>query len=91
MWDRGGKTAPGAERRNSNGDGNMDGGGTGTRTRTGMSTRAGMRARTEAGTWTRIEMEVEGRESLGTFEVVIEAIETGRKTREGGATPTSNK
>ena len=40
--------------------------------------------RAEAGTGTRIEMKVEGRESLGTFEVVLEVIEMGRKTREGG-------
>ena len=53
--------------------------GTGTRTGTGISTRAGMGARTGAGAGMRIEMNVEGRESLGTFEVVIV-----RKTREGG-------
>ena len=35
----------------------------------------------EAGTGTRIEMRVGVRESLGTYEVVIEV---GRKTREGG-------
>ena len=34
-----------------------------------------------AGTGTRVEMRVEGRESFGTFEVVIEV---GWKTREGG-------
>ena len=50
--------------------------GTETRTRTGMSTRPGMRATTEAGTGTRIEIRVEGIESLGTFEVVIEVTRT---------------
>ena len=51
----------------------VEGTGTGAR----MSTRAGMGARTGAGTGTRIEIVVEGRESLGTFEVVIEVIEVG--------------
>ena len=43
--------------------------GTRTRTRTGMSTRAGMGART--GTINRTETRVEGRNSLGTFGVVM--------------------
>ena len=64
----------------------VTGTGAGTGTRTGMSTRAGMGARTGAGTGTRIEMRVERRDSLGTFEVVMEVliVEVGRKTREGG-------
>ena len=40
-----------------------------------------MGARTGVGTGTRIEVIEEGRESLGTLQVVIEV---GRKTREGG-------
>ena len=39
-----------------------------------------MGARTGAGTRSRIDMNVEGKESLGTFKVVIEV---GWKTREG--------
>ena len=61
------------------------GAGTGGNTRTGMSTRVGMGAGTGAGTGertgTRVEMRVGGRESPGTYEVVIEV---GFKTREGG-------
>ena len=58
---------------------------TGTGARTGMRTRAGMRART-GGRVTGDDDKEEGggegeRDSLGTYEVVIEA---GRKTREGG-------
>ena len=44
---------------------------------TGMSSRVRMEARTGVGTETRIYMRVVERESLGTFEVVIEV---GRKT-----------
>ena len=44
--------------------------GTGSRTRTGMSTRAGVGARTGAGKGTRVDRRVEGREGMGTFEVV---------------------
>ena len=68
-------------REGANGDGNRDGVGTGTRTSTGMSTRAGMGPRTGAGTGTRIERQVEGRDSLETYKVVIEV---GRKTRGRG-------
>ena len=57
------------------------GAGTGTKTSTGVITSGGMGARTGSGTGTIIEMRVEGRESSGNFEVVIEM---GRKTREGG-------
>ena len=54
-----------------------------------------MGVRTEPATGTRIyyiiDMRVKGRGNPGTFEVVIiEVIEVGRKTRKGGATPTSN-
>ena len=45
--------------------------------RTGAGTEAGTRERTG----TRIEMGVEGRESLGTYEVEIEGV---WKTQEGG-------
>ena len=55
------------------------GAGTGTRVNAAMSTTAGMGARTGAGTRTRIEMRVEGRESLRTYEGVIEV---GRNMRE---------
>ena len=55
--------------------------GTETRTSTGMRTRVAMGERTGAGTGTRVDMRVEGRESLGTFEV---AVEVDWKTREGG-------
>ena len=58
--------------------------GTGTRAGTGtrmMSTRARMGAKARGRTETRIEMRVEGRESLGTSKVVTEI---GWKTREGG-------
>ena len=41
------------------------------RTRTEISTREGMGARTGAGTVTRTEMTVEGRENLKTYKVVI--------------------
>ena len=51
------------------------------RTGTGKGTITGLGARIKAVTGTRIEMKVERRESLGTYEVVIEAIQ---KTREGG-------
>ena len=44
-----------------------------------MSTRAG---NGDDRTTNRIEMRAEGRESLKTYEVVIEVM--GRKTREGG-------
>ena len=40
-----------------------------------------MGARTGAGTETRMDRRVEGRESLETYKVVIDV---GRKTREGG-------
>ena len=46
-----------------------------------MSTGAGMEVRTGVGTGTIIYIKVEGRESLGTSEVVLDV---GRKTREGG-------
>ena len=62
------------------GTGMGTGTGTGGRTGTGIRTRAGMEARTEAGTGMVIERSVERRESLGSFEVVIEV---GRKTQEG--------
>ena len=39
---------------------------------------------TGAGTGARLEMRVEERESLGTYEVVTVVIEAGWKTREGG-------
>ena len=71
--------ASGAGRKTAKGTG--PGGYTETKMSTGMSTRVGIRARTGAGTWTRIEMRVEGRESLRTFKVVIEV---DRKTRKGG-------
>ena len=51
------------------------------RTGTGMTTRAGMGVRTGVGTGARIEIRVKRRESLGTYEGVIEV---GQKTREGG-------
>ena len=70
----------------------MAGTGTGERTRTRtsteMSTRVAMGTRTRVETGTRIEMKVDRRESLETFEVVKEA---DQKTRERGATPTSNQ
>ena len=46
---------------------------------------AGIGARRGAGTGARIEMRVEGRERLGTYEMVIDA---GWKTREGGSMAT---
>ena len=57
------------------------GAGTRTRTRAGMCTRKGIGARTGTGAGARIERQVEGRESLGTYEVVKGV---GCKTREGG-------
>ena len=57
------------------------GAGTGTRSSTELNTRWGIGARAEAGEWTRVKMSAEGIDSLGTFEVVIEA---GRKSWEGG-------
>ena len=68
-------------REGGNGDGTGTGAGTGMRASTGMDTRIGMGVRTGAGTGTTIETRVERRESLGTYEMVIEV---GRKTREGG-------
>ena len=47
-----------------------------------------MGERTGARTGTKIERRVEGRESLGTFIVVVEV---GRKDVKGGATPTSSQ
>ena len=58
--------------------------GTGAGTGTRMGTRTGMGKKTGAGTRTRVEMRLERRESLGTYQVVIEVIEVGRKTRERG-------
>ena len=67
----------------------------GTKTSTAMSTRAGMWPRTEAGTRTIVEMRGEGRESLGTYQVVIVVIVVievlGWEHARGGATPTSNQ
>ena len=61
---------------------------TGTRTRMGMGTKIGMGAKTRAGgAGTRIDMKVEGRESLGTYEVVNRG---GSEDARGGTTPTSN-
>ena len=57
--------------------------GTETRTKTGTGTRAGMGARTGAGTETGMDRRVEGRESLGIYEVVVEVLEVlGWKSRE---------
>ena len=53
----------------------------GTRPRTGMGTRTGMGAGTGVGTGTRVDLNVEGRYTLGAYEVVIEV---GRKAQEGG-------
>ena len=53
----------------------------GTRTGEEMGASVGMGARTGVGTGTGIEMSMEGRESLGTYEVVKEV---GRKTRKEG-------
>ena len=63
--------------------------GTGMRTNTGISTGLGVGARVGAGAGTKIEMRMEGRESLETSEKVTEA---GRKAREGtlGQRVTSN-
>ena len=54
---------------------------TGIRTSKVMSTKAGIGVRMGAGTGTRITTRMEGRQRMGTFEVVIGV---GRKTREGG-------
>ena len=59
--------------------GTRDGGGDGNEKEGGINTRAGTRAKAGAGTKT--VRRVEGRQSLGTFEVVIEV---GRKMRERG-------
>ena len=52
-------------------------------TKDGRMTRAGMGAGTGAGKGTRIERRLDGRESLGTYQVVIE-VNLGRRTRERG-------
>ena len=65
--------------REGNGDGGGDGGGDGNEDGNGYEDRDG--AGTVTGTVMRIERGVEGRESLRTYEVLLEA---GQKTRERG-------
>ena len=55
--------------------------GTETRTKTGTGTRAGMGARTGAETETKMDRRMEGGESLGTYEVVVEVLEVLSRNR----------
>ena len=70
------------------GTGSRAGTGTGTGTMAGTGTRTGTGAGTEAERGLLMKKEVEGRQSLGTYEVIVEV---DRKTRGREATQRDNR